>query len=86
MRPVQTANSLRRSYNKAIDGDASGDPYTSMYQQAFGNSKQSQGNNQRIETAARQHKSRDHRYSQKELNKYSTPKEKRNGSKRLLVR
>ena len=39
MRPVQTANSLRRSYNKAIDGDASGDPYTSMYQQAFGNSK-----------------------------------------------
>ena len=31
MRPVQTANSLRRSYNKAIDGEGS-DPYTSMYQ------------------------------------------------------
>lgn len=31
MRPVQTANSLRRSYNKAVDGDDNGDPYTSMY-------------------------------------------------------
>jgi hypothetical protein len=37
MRPVQTANSLRRSYNKALgDEDHNGNPYASMYSQAFG--------------------------------------------------
>jgi len=32
MRPVQTANSLRRSYNKALgDEENNENPYTSMY-------------------------------------------------------
>ena len=35
MRPVTTAQSMRRSYNKAIDNDQY-DPYQSMYSQAFG--------------------------------------------------
>jgi hypothetical protein len=35
MRPVTTAQSMRRSYNKIIDGDDN-DPYQSMYSQAFG--------------------------------------------------
>ena len=35
MRPVTTAQSMRRSYNKAIDSDKY-DPYQSMYSQAFG--------------------------------------------------
>ena len=37
MRPVQTANSLRRSYNRALgDDENNANPYASMYQQAFG--------------------------------------------------
>ena len=37
MRPVQTANSLRRSYNRALgDEETNLNPYSSMYQQAFG--------------------------------------------------
>mgnify|MGYP000126377614 CR=1 FL=1 len=37
MRPVQTANSLRRSYNRALgEEDGNVNPYASMYQQAFG--------------------------------------------------
>lgn len=43
MRPVTTSKmqSMRRSYNRAIDGDeipdqTSGNPYQSMYNQAFG--------------------------------------------------
>lgn len=37
MRPVHTSQSMRRSYNKAIDGgDAGENPFQSMYSQAFG--------------------------------------------------
>lgn len=31
MRPVQTANGLRRSYNAALDSDETASPYKSMY-------------------------------------------------------
>jgi len=44
MRPVQTANSLRRSYNKALgDEDHNGNPYASMYSQAFGGRSEAGG-------------------------------------------
>ena len=36
MRAVTTAQSMRRSYNRVIDGDGSNNPYQSMYSQAFG--------------------------------------------------
>ena len=42
MRKVQTAQTMRRSYNKAIDGDeqpdAMNDQFKSMYSQAYGSS------------------------------------------------
>jgi len=35
MRPVTADKSMRKSYNKALDEDNT-NPYSSMYQQAFG--------------------------------------------------
>ena len=40
MRAVTTAQSMRRSYNRVIDGDGGNNPYQSMYAQAFGTGTQ----------------------------------------------